>query len=159
MGYLNNVTSNIQAQLDALKPQWLRVAKHNLTCNANTWTTISWVHTETKRTVGLTAMTHDISGGDPSKIHFDRTGIYRISFVTRVTWNSRHIIRLFLNGATINTPDGRPYDIDMDTARHVTGGVCIYATDAQYLQAQAYFSNTGETSDFYMDIEWVGEKA
>ena len=47
----------------------------------------------------------------------------------------------------------------MDMGRTVTGTVCIYATDSQYIQVQAYFSSQNETADFYMDIEWVGEKA
>jgi len=47
----------------------------------------------------------------------------------------------------------------MDTSRTCTGTVCIYATDAHYIQVQAYFTSQSETADFYMDIEWVGEKA
>ena len=103
-------------------------------------------------------MTHSTSNNS-DKIYIDRTGIYRINTVTRVTFNARHILRILLNGSQIGTPDGRPYDIDMDTGRTVTGTVCIYATDSQYIQVQAYFSSQNETADFYMDIEWVGEKA
>ena len=158
LGHLGNVASNLQAQLDALKPQWLRVVKHNKVCNVNTWSTIDWAHTETKRTVGLTAMSHSISSNN-DKVYIDRTGIYRLNFVTRVTFNARHILRILLNGSQIGTPDGRPYDIDMDTSRTCTGTVCVYALDSQYIQIQAYFSSQSETADFYMDIEWVGEKA
>ena len=157
--FLDGCASNLQNQLDALKPQWLRVVAHNKVVNANTWSTIAWPHSgETMRTSGLTAMTHS-TPNNSVKIYIDRTGIYRINTVTRVTFNVRHILRILLNGSQIGTPDGRPYDIDMDTGRTVTGTVCIYATDSQYIQVQVYFSSQNETADFYMDIEWVGEKA
>ena len=61
LGMLDGVSSNIQAQLDALQPQWLRIVSHNNPCASNTWDTVSFGHAETERSASMTAMTHSTS--------------------------------------------------------------------------------------------------
>ena len=154
IGHLDGLASNLQAQLDLLKPSACKMyrSSNQGPLAYQTGTTMTYNATE------YTYEAHVTGNTGNGRFTCSQTGNYVYSGnVIVTTTGSRVIVNVKKNGSFIhNNRGGKPFDLDVDTMRACAWSVDLRLNSGDYVETCIWIGANNESIQGHGVLRWVG---
>jgi hypothetical protein len=155
LGYLDGLTSNLQAQLNLLKPSACKMYRSsNQSLSSNTGTTMTY------NTKEYTFGSHVTGNTGNGRFTCSQTGNYVYSgnvLISSGGTGARVIINVKLNGNFIyNNRGGKPVDGDLDNFRAGCFAVDLRLNSGDYVETSVWIGTGNQTIQGHSVLRWVG---
>ena len=152
LGYLDGLVSNLQDQLDLLKPSACKMYRNtNQTPAGGMGEILTYTHTE--YTYGGRVSGNQSNG----RFTVNTAGVYVYTGTCTYSTGVRLLVNIKINGNYIAARQGgKPYDVDEGVTRAMSWSTDLVLSANDYAETLIWNNNSGKDVQGYSCLRWVG---